>query len=136
MNKNIIENLIENLTKKPVDFLSNIPKEIIIDKRGQAFNFRMFGLEINKISNFIYNIPDEKVLLIIPFITVTNTIKDPYICLSSQFLVSNNSDAVLLYRFLSDQLNTAFDDYKIDSKNLKYNLYFKHKKVNLSYKEF
>jgi hypothetical protein len=96
----------------------------------------MFGLEINKITNFIYNISDNDVLLIIPFITISNTIKDPYICLSSQFLICNKSDPILIYKFLSEQLNTAYDDYLIDYKKLKYNLYLKHKRVNLSYKEF
>jgi hypothetical protein len=95
-----------------------------------------FGLEINRISNFICNIKDGEVLLIIPFITISNTIKDPYICLSSQFLLCNNSDPILIYRFLLEQLNTAFEDYKMDSENLGYHLYFKHKNVKISYREF
>lgn len=116
---------------KKIDFISNIPTEILIDKKDRALYFKMFGLEINKISNFICNIKDRKVLLIIPFITISNTIKDPYICLSSQFLLCNNSDPILIYRFLSEQLNTAFEHYKMDSENLGYHLYFKHKKYLL-----
>jgi hypothetical protein len=135
-NNNNFKKFIENLCTKQIDFISNIPKEIYIDKRGQALYFKMFGLEINKINNFIYNISDNEVLLIIPFITKTNTIKDPYICLSSQFLLSNNSDPILIYRFLSEQLNKAYEDYMIDHDKLEYSLYFKHKKVNLTYKEF
>lgn len=96
----------------------------------------MFGLEINKISNFIYNIKDDDVLLIIPFITVSNSIKDPYISLSSQFLICNNSDPILIYKFLVEQLNTAYDDYKMDYKNVNFNLYFKHKTVKISHREY
>jgi hypothetical protein len=96
----------------------------------------MFGLEINKISNFIYNIKEDDVLLIIPFITVSNTIKDPYISLSSQFLICNNSDPILIYRFLVEQLNVAYEHYLIDYKNLNINLYFKHKTVKISHREF
>lgn len=135
-NNNNLNKLKENLSTKQIDFISNIPKEILIDKRGRALYFKMIGLEINKISYFIYNISDNEVLLIIPFITVSNTIKDPYIFLSSQFLICNNSDPILIYRFLSEQLNTAYEHYQINHKSLSYNLYFKYKKVNLSYKEF
>jgi len=135
-NNNNLKILTEKLSIKQVDFISNVPKEIFIDKKGRALYFRMFGLDINFITNFIYNIKDNEVLLIIPFITITNTIKDPYICLSSQFLLCNNSDPILIYRFLSEQLNKAYEDYQINHENLAFNLYFKHKSVNLSYKEF
>jgi hypothetical protein len=124
------------LCTKQIDFISNIPKEILIDKKGRALYFKMFGLEINKISNFIYNIKDDDVLLIIPFITVSNSIKDPYISLSSQFLICNNSDPILIYKFLVEQLNTAYDDYKMDYKNVNFNLYFKHKTVKISHREY
>jgi hypothetical protein len=129
-------NILKNLSTKQIDFISNIPREILIDKKGRSLYFRMFGLEINKISNFIYNIRDDDVLLIIPFITVSNNIKDPYISLSSQFLICNNSDPILIYRFLVEQLNTAYDDYKMDYNNVKFNLYFKHKRVKISHREF
>jgi hypothetical protein len=92
----------------------------------------MLGLEINQISNFIYNIPSGEVFLITPFISISNTIKDPYICLSSQFLVCNNSDPILIYKFIGDQLNTAYEDYKIDYKSIEYSLYFKYKKIKIS----
>lgn len=126
----------ENLSTKQIDFISGIPKEIDINKKGQTYYFRMFGLEINKISNFIYNIKDDDTILIIPFITISNTIKDPYISLSGQFLLCNNSDPILIYKFLSEQLNTAYEHYKIDHENLQYNLYFKHKKVTLHHHVF
>ena len=35
-----------------------------------------------------------------------------------------------------EQLNTAYEDYNIDYSTLKFNLYFKHKIVKLSHKEF
>jgi len=130
------DELAQAAAQEQIDFISNIPKEISIDKRGRALYFRMLGLEINKLGNFICNIPDNEVLLIIPFITVSNTIKDPYICLSAQFLICNNSDPILIYRFLSEQLNTAYDDYQINQENLAFNLYFKHKIVRLTHKEF
>jgi hypothetical protein len=131
-----INNLKANFCTKQIDFISNIPREILIDKRGRAFYFRMFGLDINKISNFIYNIKEDDVLLIRPFMTVSNNIKDPYIHLSPQFLICNNSDPILIYKYLIEQLNIAYDDYKIDHENIKYNLYFKYKIVNLSHKNF
>jgi len=128
--------MINNISTKQIDFLSNIPKEILIDKKGRALYYKMDGLEINRVSNFIYNINEGEVLLIIPFITHSNHIKDPYICLSSQFLLVNKSDPILLYRFLSEQLNIAYEDYKINHEKLVFNMYFKYKKVGLSYKEF
>jgi len=138
-NKNIKvmnNNIIKNLTTKQIDFISDVPKNILIDKRGRALYFRMFGLEINKISNFIYNIKEDDVLMIIPFITVSNNIKDPTISLSSQFLICNNSDPILIYRFLVEQLNTAYEHYQIDYSTLKFNLFFKHKIVKISDREY
>src|SRR6266699_140200 len=125
MNNNIINNLKETLSSQNIDFLSNVPKEIFINKKGQALYYKIFELEINKISNFIYNIPTDEVFLIVPFITISNTIKDPYICLSSQFLVCKNSDPILIYKFIVDQLDTAYEDFKIDHENIEYSLYFK-----------
>lgn len=136
MNNNFLQILKENLSVKRIDFLSYIPKEILIDKKGQALYFKMEGLNINYISNFIYNIINNEVILIIPFITINNTIKDPYISLSPQFLLCKNSDPVLIYKYLSEQLNKAYEDYRIDHEDLTFNLYFKHKRVNLSHKEF
>src|SRR6266576_890098 len=117
MNNNIINNLKETLSSQHIDFLSNVPKEIFINKK----------------SNFIYNIPTDEVFLIVPFITISNTIKDPYICLSSQFLVCKNSDPILIYNFIVDQLDTAYEDFKIDHENIEYSLYFKYKKVKISF---
>lgn len=136
MNNNNLSILKQNLSRKTVDFLSNIPSEIFIDKKGRALYFRMPGLDINSISNFIYNIEKDDVILINPFLTANNNIKDPYICISRQFLLCHYSDPILIYSFLLNQIETCISQYNIESKELYLNLYFKHKKVSLSYKEF
>lgn len=60
MNNNNLNNLKTNLCTKQIDFLSNVSKEIKLDKKGKNLYFRMFGLEINRLSNFIYGIPENK----------------------------------------------------------------------------
>src|SRR6266576_3508455 len=129
MNNNIINNLKEKLSSQHINFLSNNPKEIFINKKGNALYYKIFELEINKISNFIYNIPTDEVFLIVPFITISNTIKDPYICLSSQFLVCKNSDPILIYKFIINQLNTAYEDFKINHENIEYSYILNIKKL-------
>jgi hypothetical protein len=64
--------------------------------------------------------------LILPFLTTSEDLKDPYLRLSNQFLVDNQSNPAMISRYLEDQWTNC--DFYNESDNQIF-LIFKYKKV-------
>jgi hypothetical protein len=92
-----------NLTIKNITFLSDINKSYYVDKTEKYYYFRLNNLDVDNINNFIINIKDNQSYLIFPFITTTQNPDDPYLRLSNQFLINNQSNANLISKFLENQ---------------------------------
>ena len=133
---NNLENFKKSLSTTDISFLVDIDKTIDIDKRGKAYYFRIFGLNMDQITNFIDNIRNNDVFLINPFITISRTLNDPTLNLSRQFLVTNNSNPKIITNYLYDQLENAADQFEFEHEEKDYYLIFKYKKVYIDYKSF
>ena len=131
-----IKNITTNLSTKDISFLIDIDRNIEINKRNKAFYFKIFGLNLDQIQNFIYNIRDNDVLLIYPFISVSCKLSDPYLSLSRQFLITNKSNPTVIASYLYDQLEKCGNDFGFDLDDLDFYLIFKYKKVYLNDKTF
>jgi hypothetical protein len=108
-------------------FLTDIDKSINVDKRGKAYYFKMFKIELDYITNFISNLEKNEIYLINPIISVNAHSSDPYLTLSRQFLLTDNSNPNLIYNYLSDQEEIANSDFVFEEGP--YFLIFKYKKV-------
>lgn len=127
MNK--LNTIKKHLTIDNITFLNNINQNINVDKSEKNYFFKIFGLNFDQISNFIYNIRDEEVVLIEPFISIKCNTNTPYLTLSEPFLVTNNSTPDIIQDYLYDKIEEAGGDFEFDHEKLDYFLFFKHKRV-------
>jgi hypothetical protein len=100
-----------NLTTKNISFLNDIDPAINIDYSEKTYYYKMFRIELDDICNFIGNLKDNEIYLIDPVISMNYKITDPYITLSMQFLVTNNSNPILIYEYLISQFGKARNDF-------------------------
>jgi len=126
-----LNEIINNISTRDISFVFEVNKKIDINKFDKPYYFEMFRIELDYITNFINNLRDNEVYLINPKISVNNT-TNPYLTLSSQFLVTNKSNPELITNFLNFRLDMARDDFKFEVDY--YWLIFKYKKVELNYK--
>jgi tRNA uridine 5-carbamoylmethylation protein Kti12 len=90
----------KNLSQQNITFLSDIDKKFEIDKSQKYNYFNIYDYSVNHITNFIEQIDENEILLIFPFITTTKDLNDPYLRLSNQFLVNNQSNPILISKYL------------------------------------
>jgi len=129
---NNIENIKRYLSTSDISFLIDFNKTIDIDKSNKYKYFKLFYIDLDGITNFIDNLKNNEICLIQPLISVNCRYNDPYLTLSRQFLVSNNSNPKLIKDYLMGQLEIAKIDFGFDESNLF--LIFKYKLVNFDYK--
>jgi hypothetical protein len=122
----------QNLSNENMTFLIDIDRTINVDKSGKYKYHIIFGLNLDKIENFISNIRDNDTFLIHPFISTNCRIDDPMLCLSRQFLVSNYSDPQLIQDYLYNKIDDAGKNFGFDHDELDYYLIFKFKRVYLT----
>jgi hypothetical protein len=105
---NNINTMKKYISTNEISFLNNL---IQIDKSGKIYYFKMFRIEFNEINNFINNLNDNEIYLVSPIISINCRSIDPYITLSDKFLVSNNSNPILINDYLIDQLEIARNNF-------------------------
>lgn len=126
-----LNEIIKNISIRDISFVFEVNKKIDINKFDKPYYFEMFRIELDYITNFINNLRDNEVYLINPKISINHT-SNPYLSLSNQFLVTNNSNPELITNFLNFRLDIAREDFKFV--NDYYWLIFKYKRVELNYK--
>jgi hypothetical protein len=122
-----------NITNTYITFLSEIDKNLEIDKSEKYKFLNLYSWRIEIITIFINNIRDNDIFLIFPFITTTKRTDDPYLRLSNQFLVTNKSNPKLISDFLEKQWNKS--DFMLSNESQCW-LYIKYKKVYIRQKGF
>jgi hypothetical protein len=95
--------MINNFTQTKISFLSTIDRNLKINKSRKYHYSHFNSLSLLVITSYIHQIKDDDILLIFPFITTTKRASDPYLRLSEPFLVTNQSNPILILEFLSDQ---------------------------------
>jgi hypothetical protein len=124
----------KNISTGNISFLIDVDRSINIDKSGKNYHFTIFQVNIDLITNFIINLEDDKIYLIIPLISINRRYNDPYLTLSRQFLISNKSDPNLISDYILEQIDKTENDFefKLD----KFFLILKYKPVYLDYRIF
>jgi hypothetical protein len=83
---------------------------------------------------FVNNLKDDEIYLVNPLISINCRYNEPYLTLSRQFLVSNDSNSALIKTYLTNKINQAEEDFEFDLDN--FFLIFKYKSVKLKYSTF
>jgi hypothetical protein len=111
MNLNNFKKFISTIN---VTFLSDIEKHININRNYKTKHFKFYNLEFNEIKSFILELDDDKIFQVVPFISITSNLKDPYLVLSDTFIMNNKCDFILIYSHIYMQLNKALEQFGFD----------------------
>jgi hypothetical protein len=123
-------NILKLISTKEVTFLKEVNKTIIIDKNGEFKYFKFDSTWLTDIKDFISSLEDNKIYIIIPFVSMSCKIDDPYLILSRQILITKYSDPIIIHDYLYDKLDTAIDQFNIvDLNKLDFNMFLKYKSV-------
>jgi hypothetical protein len=95
------------ISTNDISFLVNFDRTINIDKNGKCDFYRMFKIDREHIKQFILNLEDNKIYMINPFISINCRLFDPYLNLSRQFLVTNQSNHEIIHDYLFTQYESA-----------------------------
>jgi hypothetical protein len=93
----------------------------------------IWDFNIQMIREFIYNLDDETIYTIIPFVTVSHKLKDPTLILSKQILVTRYSSSETIYNYIFKQFELAEKQFNMGYLN-SYNVYFKYRRLTFSKK--
>jgi uncharacterized protein (DUF2164 family) len=130
-------NLIKYVCTVEINYLNSIDNKIKINKTGKYYYNQMFQINKNLINNFILNLNEDKLYVLIPLISISCKINYPYITLSRQIMISKYSNHNLITEFLNKQLNIYYDEIGIDKFDDNfYNLIFKYKSITFEEKTF
>src|SRR5258708_260984 len=103
-------NIFNQRSKEKLTFLKDIRKDIDVYLNGEFKYFKIHLLDLQGISNFINFIDLNKICLVIPFISSSCKLDDPYLILSKQILISNYSSDLLIHDYLYNQFEKAITE--------------------------
>lgn len=130
----MVQNTKKYISTRDITFMMDIDKAIQVNKIGKYYYRKFFYNYTDTIKEFILTLENDKIYVVIPFISVNCKLNDPFITLSKQFLISNQSNYVTIIDYLNSQLTIALSDFGIDAENLDFYLILKFKVVTLDYK--
>jgi hypothetical protein len=122
--------IIKKHFENKITLLKDVSKNIIIYKKGEYKYFQIPLIQFEGIENFLLNLDNDKIYILIPFISPYGNINDPILVLSKKLLITKNSNPRIVLEFLSDQLDKSITDFGFSELN-KYYLVFKYKAVTL-----
>jgi hypothetical protein len=126
-------NLFKNISREKITFLKDIDKSLNVYLNGEFKYFKIPLMDSKGIYDFIDEIDGDKLYLVIPFITHSCKLDDPFIILSRQILISRYSSEITIRNYLDYQLNKSIIDFGMSGLD-KFYLIFKYKKVKLELK--
>ena len=124
------------ISTRNITFLMDIDKAINVNKNGKYYYHKFFYNDLDSIKDFILRLDTDNIYLIMPFISVNCKLNDPFITLSKQFLISNESNYLIIINYLNNQLSIALQDFGIEIENLDLYLIFKYKRITLEDRKF
>jgi hypothetical protein len=119
------------LTTKQITFLSDIPSSINVDKTSGWRCHHLNSINVYDIQSWLKLIGDDKIYLIIPFFSTSESLSKARLRLSEPFLVDNKSNSALIIKFIVEQWNSSGFELKHD---IQISFSFKFKRVWLTYK--
>jgi hypothetical protein len=73
--------------------------------------------------------------MLIPFISANNRPDEPYIILSQQILITNNSNSLLISEYINNKIIDTMNLYNINSLE-NTTLIFKYKSIKINFNEY
>jgi len=124
-------NLLKLISSQQVTFLKDVNKTININNHGEYKYFKIPLMDIKTIFSFIDSLDNEKLYIVIPFISYACKLDDPRLILSRQFLITKYSNELIISDYLNSKLDDAIIDFGMSLTN--YYLIFKYKSVKFDF---
>lgn len=119
-----------NLPTNQIIFLRDIPSNVKVDLTS-GWRHHYFDGSITELSTFIRLIGDDKIYLLIPLFSNSESLKNATLNLSEPFFVNNESNPGLIINFILEQWKSSGFEIKA-GKTITFS--FKFKRVWFSYK--
>jgi hypothetical protein len=128
-----MENIYKLITQETITFMKDVDNHVEI--RGiEKFKYcDIWDFNIQLIREFIYNLDDETIYTILPFVTISHKLKDPTLVLSKQILVTRYSNSETIYEYIFKQFELAEKHFNMGYID-RYNVYFKYRRITFSKK--
>lgn len=120
------------ISTKQITFLNELDNRIDIDKYGPFKYHKSSNFEQEDIKHFLNILENNKIYIIIPFISKNCRINEPYIILSRQILITNKSNDLLLSGFINEKIEKAIELYNMVDFDGYYSV-LKYKTVDINF---
>lgn len=124
--------MFELISTKQITFLNELDNRIDIDKYGPFKYHKSFNFEQEDIKQFLNILEDNKIYIIIPFISKNCKVNEPHIILSRQILVTNSSNELLISNFINEEIEKAIELYNMVEFDNYYSI-LKYKSVDINF---
>lgn len=123
--------MFEIISTKEITYLKDLDKRIKINKFGRYNYWRISEIRNYKIWNFLNELEDNKVYILIPYISANDRRDEPFIVLSQQILITSNSNSLLINDYINNKILNTVNLYNITVLNGV--LLFKYKSVKIEF---
>lgn len=132
-----IDILIKYVSNERIDYLRNLSSAIDVNVTSKYKYHQMYQINVDAIYNFILNLDDDKLYVLFPLISINGKIDNPYTTLSRQFMISRNSNHLLINNFLNEKLDFYYKEIGINSFDDDfYFLIFKYRSITIDHRTF
>jgi alanyl-tRNA synthetase len=128
--------LFDLISTKEITYLKELNKNIKINKEGKFYYSKIIEINNSNLRDFLSNLDDKSIKTLIILYSKDDKTDEPYIVLTQQILITNNSMPLLIYNLIMNKLDKAIELYNIDLLNLNGKIIFKYKKVKINFNEF
>lgn len=130
----MIKKMFEIISTKEITYLKDLDKRININKYGKYYYYKIYEFNNSNIWNFLNELDENKIYILIPFISANNRPDEPYIILSQQILITNNSNSLLISEYINNKIIDTINLYKITNID-EVKIIFKFKPVKINFNE-
>jgi alanyl-tRNA synthetase len=128
--------LFDLISTKEITYLKELNKNIKINKEGKFYYSKIIEINNSNLRDFLSNLDDKSIKTLIILYSKDDKTDEPYIVLTQQILITNNSMPLLIYNLIMNKLDKAIELYNMDLLNLNGKIIFKYKKVKINFNEF
>lgn len=123
--------MFEIISTKEITYLKDLDKRIKINKFGRYNYWRIYEIRNYKVWSFLNELEDNKVYILIPYISANDRRDEPFIVLSQQILITSNSNSLLINDYINNKILNTVNLYNITELNGV--LLFKYKSVKIEF---
>jgi hypothetical protein len=120
---------LKRISTDRITFLSDVSRQINVDKTNFPNYFFSDSIEIKQIEHFLNNLKFDSLYTVNLMISLEGKREDPYIVLSKTILLSKYSNAITINDYILSRYEIAQNQFYFDLDS--YYIIFKYKKVYL-----